>query len=70
VIQAKWREFATLFKVPQSEWLKLSEGWLTKFKVHNGYKQRVRHGKAGSATSDTVISEQRRIQDITNSYHP
>lgn len=59
VIRQKWRYFAGLFKVPESEWLQLSEGWLTSFKTRNSLKNVRRHGEAGSASPDAVASERR-----------
>lgn len=70
VIRQKWRQFADLFKVPESEWLMLSEGWLTSFKTRNGLKNRRKHGEAASASKDAAIAERKRIREITDLYHP
>lgn len=70
VIRQKWRCFAILFKVPKSEWLQLSEGWLTSFKTRNGLKHKRKHGEAASASPKAVIAERQIVREITDCYHP
>lgn len=53
VIREKWREFATHFRVPESNWLKLSEGWLSSFKERNGLKGFKRQGGARASASSS-----------------
>ncbi|KAG0147492.1 hypothetical protein CROQUDRAFT_656052 [Cronartium quercuum f. sp. fusiforme G11] len=63
VIREKWREFARHFRVPESNWLKLSEGWLSSFKERNGLKgfkrqghgSRSRAARPGSAPTSTSM---------------
>lgn len=70
VIQQKWRQFADLFKVPQSKWLQLSKGWPNSFKIQNSSKSRQKLGQAASASNKAVISERKRVQEITDLYQP
>jgi len=64
VLRQKWKKFADLVGVPDDERLKLSEGWLSRFKARNGLKEVKRHGEAASATSETVEKEQLRLQEL------
>jgi hypothetical protein len=63
-----WNRFADLFKVPDEDRLRLSEGWLTSFKSRTGLRSIKRHGKAGSASADTVAAERSRVRAITDLY--
>lgn len=56
VIREKWREFARHFRVPESNWLKLSEGWLSSFKERNGLKGFKRHGHTARAAAAASAS--------------
>lgn len=57
VLHQKWKKFANLHGVPDDEYLTLSEGWLTKLKLQNGLKGIKWHGKAASASTETVEKE-------------
>ncbi len=45
IIRQKWRKFADLAGVPEDERLKLSDSWLSRYKVRAGLKEIKRHGK-------------------------
>ena len=64
VLRQKWSSFADLDGVPEDERLKLSNGWLARFKQRNGLREMKRYGEAGSAKPETVEYERRRIQDL------
>lgn len=64
VLRQKWSIFADLAGVPEDDRLKLSNGWLARFKDRNGLREWRRHGEAASATSETVEQEQMRIQNL------
>lgn len=75
VIWEKWKEFARLFKILSSEWLKLSNGWLARFKQRTGLRGSVRHGEGAAADPQTianevswgkVIASEFRLKDIFN----
>jgi hypothetical protein len=68
VIRQKWRSFANLAGVPDVERLKLSEGWLSRFKDRTNLKQSKRHGEAGSVEPETVERERLRVQEILAKY--
>lgn len=70
VIRAMWKRFANLFKVPDEDRLRLSEGWLTSFKNRTGLRSIKRHGEAGAASPDTVYAERTQIRTITDLYLP
>lgn len=57
VIQEKWQHFAASLNIPGSEWLHLSEGWLSQFKERNGLHERKKHGEAGSQNVATADAE-------------
>ena len=64
VLRQKWNRFADLVCIPDDERLHLSNGWLARFKDRNGLKQLKRHGEAGSANSETVEKERKRVQNL------
>ena len=64
VIRQKWTKFADLASVLEDERLRLSEGWLTRFKTRIGLKEIKRHDEAASASSDIVNKERLRIQEM------
>lgn len=64
VLRQKWVAFANLVGIPEDERLKLSDGWLTRFKERNGLKEMKRHGEAASSSAETVEREQKRIQEL------
>jgi hypothetical protein len=68
VLRQKWNAFADLVGIPQEDRLKLSNGWLTRFKERNGLKEVKRHGEAASANADTVEKERKRIQELIKRY--
>ena len=71
VLRQKWKQFAVLAGVPEDEWLKLSEGWLSRFKDRNGLKELKRYGEAASANPEHIVHERQRIQGLIreNGYH-
>ena len=64
VLRQKWNIFADLAGIPEDERLKLSNGWLARFKERNNLMQRKRHGEAASASVDTVELERKRVQEL------
>jgi len=50
--------------VPEDDRLKLSNGWLARFKDRNGLREWKWHGEAASANDETVEQEQKRIQNL------
>ena len=64
IIRQKWQKFADLTGVPDDERLKLSEGWLSRYKVRTGLKEIKHHGEAGSVALAKVEDDQLRIQAI------
>ena len=64
VLRQKWNVFADLAGVPEDDRLKLSNGWLARFKDRNGLREWKRHGEAASANNETVKQEQKRIQNL------
>jgi Tc5 transposase DNA-binding domain len=64
VLCQKWNSFANLAGIPEDERLKLSNGWLGRFKVRHNLKQTRRHGEAALASTETVEQEQKWIQDL------
>jgi len=68
VLRQKWNAFAELVGIPEDERLKLSNGWLGRFKERNGLRQMKRHGEAASANAETVENERRRIQELIKKY--
>ena len=64
ILRQKWNKFADLDGVPEDERLKLSNGWLARFKERNGLREMKRHGEAGMAKPETVDYERKRIQDL------
>jgi hypothetical protein len=64
VLRQKWNTFADLAGIPNDERLKLSNGWLGRFKDRNGLRQMKRHGEAASSNVETVRSERKRLQDL------
>ncbi len=68
VLRQKWNAFADLVGILQEDRLKLSNGWLARFKERNGLKEMKRHGEAASANADTVETERKRIQELIKKY--
>lgn len=68
VLRQKWTKFADLAGVPDDERLRLSEGWLTRFKSRNSLKQLKHHGKGGSVDPESVERERRRVQGLIKKY--
>ena len=70
VLRQKWNAFADLVGIPQEDRLKLSNGWLARFKERNGLKEMKQHGEAASANAlaDTVEQERKRIQELIKRY--
>ena len=64
VLRQKWNTFATLVGIPEDDRLKLSEGWLTRFKERNGLKEvwrsciiKCRDGAEGKETDPRTHQE-------------
>ena len=64
VLRQKWNTFADLVGIPEDERLKLSNGWLGRFKDRNGLQQMKRHGEAASSNAETVTEERKQMQDL------
>lgn len=64
ILRKKWEDFADLAGIPTDERLRLSQGWLTRFKARNGLKNFKRHGEAGSVDPGTIELERARIQEL------
>ena len=64
VLRQKWNTFADLAGIPEDERLKLSNGWLGRFKERNGLRQMKRHGEAASSNVETVEKERNRLRDL------
>ena len=67
-LRQKWSTFADLVGIPEGDKLKLSDGWLTRFKARNGLKDIKRHGEAGSSGAETVENERKRVQGLVKKY--
>lgn len=67
-IRQKWRDFARLHQVPSNEWLKLSNGWLARFKARHGLRASVRHGEGAAADPATIAEEVERVKLINSDY--
>jgi hypothetical protein len=50
--------------IPDDEYLKLSEGWLSRYKARVGLKEIKRHGEAASVTIKIAEKERLCIQDL------
>lgn len=70
VIRQKWHAFADLAKIPETDRLTLSDGWLANFKESMGLVNIKRHGEAASANPHSVEEERKRIQVILKDYKP
>ena len=68
ILRQKWNAFADLVGVAEDERLKLSNGWLGRFKERNGLKEMRRHGEAASSRAETVEKERKRIQELKKKY--
>lgn len=68
VLRQKWTKFADLAGIPEDERLKLSNGWLGRFKERNGLKEMRQHGEAASSNAETVEKERERIQELIKKY--
>jgi len=64
ILRQKWNKFADLAGIPTDDRIKLSNGWLTRFKERNGLKEMKRHGEAASSDVDTVEKERKRVQNL------
>ena len=60
----KWNFFTDMAGIPQDERLKLSNGWLGRFKVRHGLREMRRNGEAASANANTVDAERKWVQLI------
>lgn len=64
LLRQKWTAFSNLVGIRKDERLKLSDGWLTRFKERNGLKELKRHGEATSSSAETVERERKQIQEF------
>jgi hypothetical protein len=58
VLRQKWTTFANLVGIPEEDRLKLSDGWLARFKARHGLKEFKHHGEAASASVESAETEQ------------
>ena len=68
VLRQKWETFAGMAGVPEEDRLKLSNGWLSRFKERFGLKQFKRHGEAGSVEETTIEDERKRIREVIKEF--
>ena len=68
VLRQKWTAFANIAGIPEDDRLKLSDGWLAKFKVRNGLKEFKRHGDAASSDAETIEEERKRVRELIEKY--
>ena len=68
VLQQIWTAFSDLVGVLKEDQLKLSDGWLRKFKIWNGLREFVRHGDAASLDAKTIKDESKCIQELIDKY--
>jgi hypothetical protein len=68
VIRAKWQEFASKEGIPSSQWLSLSDGWLTSFKSRHRLKSFKKHGEAAQAEELDISTERERLQKLVTEY--
>ena len=59
VLRQKWTHFADLKGIPEDDRLKLSNGWLARYKVRKELKEYKRHGEAASVSLETAETERR-----------
>jgi hypothetical protein len=64
ILRQKWTDFANHAHISEDDCPKLSDGWLTKFKLRHGLKEQRRHGEAASANPQSVDHERARMQLI------
>ncbi|KAI7960756.1 hypothetical protein MJO28_001245 [Puccinia striiformis f. sp. tritici] len=69
IIRAKWQEFASKSGIPSSEWLSLSDGWLTSFKSRHHLKSFKKHGEAAQAEEVDVSNERERLRELLRGYN-
>ena len=67
MLKAKWLKFEEQFDVPEVECL-TAEGWIAPFCKAYGYKERRRHGEAGSVDIEAVKEERKCIGMILATY--
>lgn len=68
VLRQKWEVFAKMAGVLEEDKLKLSNGWLSRFKGRFGLKQLKRHGEAASVEQKTVEDERKRVREIIKEF--
>lgn len=68
VLRQKWTRFADLAGIPKDDWLKLSNGWLDRYKTRKDLREYKRHGKAASVTQEMADKEQQRLQELLGTY--
>ena len=57
VLRQKWTHFADLKGILEDDRLKLSNGWLSRYKVRKDLKEYKHHGKATSVSLETAETE-------------
>jgi hypothetical protein len=67
MLKAKRLKFEEQFDVPEAECLS-GDGWIAPFCKVYGYKERRRHGEAGSVDLEAVREEQKRVGMILATY--
>ncbi|KAG0141992.1 hypothetical protein CROQUDRAFT_50955, partial [Cronartium quercuum f. sp. fusiforme G11] len=70
IIQEKWAHFAHILKIPSSQWIRGSNGWMAKFKAKLGIWTFVQHGEAASVDEKMVTAEWKCLTMLCKSYHP
>jgi hypothetical protein len=69
MLREKRAKFEEQFDVPETERL-LGDGWIAPFCKAHGYKERRRHGEAGSVDLEAVEAERKRVALILKTYAP
>lgn len=59
VLRQKWTRFADLAGIPNDDHLKLSDGWLARYKTRMGLKELKCHGEAASVGPETAEAERK-----------
>jgi hypothetical protein len=57
VLHQKWTGFANLVGIPEEDRLKLSDGWLARFKARHDLKEFKHHREAASASVESAETE-------------
>lgn len=68
ILRQKWTRFADLAGVPNDDCIKLSNGWLDRYKARRDLKEFKCHGEAASVSLEMVDRERRCIQGLLGTY--